>query len=294
MPPKVTIGLPFRNAENTLWAAIQSVFCQTSSDWELILADDGSVDGSYEVAERARDPRVKLVRDGENRGLSYRLNQIAALASAPHLARMDADDVMHPERIAIQMERLERSPELSVLGSAAYVIDGRNRVVGVRGVREPDFRPASVLRGSPLIHPTVIGRTAWFRENPYDGRFVRAEDHELWCRVCDTGRLGRADEPLLFYRDIPSIAKTLAGYKTERMIFRVHGPRKIGITGAVAETCKSYVKTAVVASSGILRVTGPIWAHRNRRLPEDARRSAEAVLERVLRTDVPVRAGVQR
>jgi glycosyltransferase involved in cell wall biosynthesis len=286
-PAKVSIGLPFHNSARTLWPAIQSVFCQTLEEWELILVDDGSTDGSVEIAARAKDPRVRLVRNRENRGLAHRLNQIAALASAGYLARMDADDVMHPDRIRTQFEALESMPEIPVLGAAAFVIDDANQVIGLRGGGPPDFRPASVLRGCPLIHPTVIGRTGWFRSNPYDGRYVRAEDHELWCRVCVSSRLARLNTPLLFYRDTPAMRKTLKSYKTQRMIFRSYGPVRVGVAGAAAEVSKSYAKSAVVAGATLLGLSGAVWRRRNWPLSDKARLSAEQILADVLQTKVP-------
>jgi glycosyltransferase involved in cell wall biosynthesis len=284
---KVSIGLPFHNAARTLWAAIQSVFCQTFEEWELILVDDGSTDGSAEIAARTNDPRVRLVRDGKNLGLAYRLNQIAAMASAGCLARMDADDVMHPDRIRTQVEALERMPDISVLGSAAFVIDEANQVIGLRGGGSPDFRPDSVLRGCPLIHPTVIGRTGWFRCNPYDGRYIRAEDHELWCRVCVSSQFGRLPMPLLFYRDSPAIRKTLRSYKTQRMIFRTYGPGRVGVARAAAEVSKSYAKSAVITGAALLRLSGAVWRRRNWPLSDEARLSAEQLLAAVLQTRVP-------
>ena len=102
----VTIGIPFLNARRTLADAVRSVFAQTHGDWELLLVDDGSTDGSSDVVRQLLDPRVRLLADGVTLGLCARLNQIAAAARGAYLARMDADDLMHPERIARQLEHL--------------------------------------------------------------------------------------------------------------------------------------------------------------------------------------------
>src|SRR3954468_15780628 len=107
--PRVTIGLPFVNSGETLPNAIRSVFAQTYDDWELILCDDGSTDISLEIARSVRDARVRVLSDGKNVGLPCRLNQIAAVARGEMLARMDADDLMHPNRIAAQVALLDRS-----------------------------------------------------------------------------------------------------------------------------------------------------------------------------------------
>ena len=115
---RVTIGIPFYNAKHTLADAIRSVFAQTFQDWELILADDGSTDGSAEIARMVDDPRVTVISDGMNRGLPYRLNKITELARADYIARMDADDLMHPERLTLQVQYLDANPAVDVVSTA--------------------------------------------------------------------------------------------------------------------------------------------------------------------------------
>src|SRR5258708_1982955 len=97
--PLVTVAIPFYNAEATLHYAIESVIEQTFTDFDLILLNDGSKDASLSIARRYLcRPNTTLVDDGLNLGLAPRLNQIAAIARGQYLARMDADDLMHPER----------------------------------------------------------------------------------------------------------------------------------------------------------------------------------------------------
>ena len=95
----VTIAIPFYNPGPAFEDAIKSVFAQTYTNWELLLVNDGSTDDSLEKALAIKDSRVQVINDGKNLGLGARLNQIAQLASGEYLARMDADDIMHPERI---------------------------------------------------------------------------------------------------------------------------------------------------------------------------------------------------
>src|SRR5512138_427624 len=102
----VSIGIPFYNPGRAFEKAVRSVFSQTHADWELILMDDGSSDGSLELARSITDPRVRVLSDGANRGLCARLNQIAREARHGLLCRMDADDVMHPDRLHRQVEEL--------------------------------------------------------------------------------------------------------------------------------------------------------------------------------------------
>jgi len=101
--PLVSVGIPFLNPGPYLDLAVRSVFAQTYPNWELILVDDGSTDGSYERATAIQDPRVRVLRDGQNKGLPARLNEIVRLAKGELVARMDADDAMHPLRLAKQV-----------------------------------------------------------------------------------------------------------------------------------------------------------------------------------------------
>ena len=106
----ITIGIPFYNAETYLADAIRSIFAQTYQDWELILIDDGSTDRSVEIARAVKDPRVRVISDGQNNRLPYRLNQITALARFDLVGRMDADDLISPAKFEKQKSILDAHP----------------------------------------------------------------------------------------------------------------------------------------------------------------------------------------
>src|SRR5262245_11146808 len=107
MTPQISIILSFQNPGPDFRLAIQSVFAQTVTHWELLLMDDGSTDGSLAFARSLDDPRVRVFTDGLSLNLNRRLNQLIDLARAPYIARMDADDVMHPGRLERQHTLLE-------------------------------------------------------------------------------------------------------------------------------------------------------------------------------------------
>src|ERR1044072_1769559 len=102
MPALVTIGIPVCNGRATVADAIRSVFAQSFRQWRLLLVDDGSTDGSLELMRRVGDSRVAVIADGVHRGLVFRLNQMVAMTETPYFARMDCDDMMHPERLQRQ------------------------------------------------------------------------------------------------------------------------------------------------------------------------------------------------
>ena len=198
---KVTIAIPIYNAEKYLEEAIQSVLSQTFQDFELWLVDDGSVDSSIAICEKfSSDERVKIFSDGKNLKLSVRLNGIAQNVKTEYLMRMDSDDIMHPQKLERQLAVLQLKPEIDVLGTNAYSIDENSFVVGKRYDVSLDFFGEMM----PFIHPTIIAKTSWFRENLYDENAVRVEDAELWMRTKGRYVFRTLGEPLLFYREIGS------------------------------------------------------------------------------------------
>jgi len=264
----VTIGIPFLNARRCLADAVRSVFAQTHDDWELLLIDDGSADGSIDVVRHLNDPRVRVLSDGSNRGLCVRLNQIASLAQGAYLARMDADDLMHPERIERQIRFLSANPDIDLVDTATFTVDDDLTPLGIRGDRPLDSRPEAVLRNGLLIHPTVMGRAEWFRGNPYDPVYVRAEDRELWSRTCGTTKFARLGEPMFFYRE--GLAGNLRNYlrteRTVRDILHRYGPPLVGARRTRLLVMRSRLKSMAYRIGTKLGLQGRLIKKRNRPL----------------------------
>lgn len=196
----ITIAIPFFNAEKFLEEAIESVIDQSFTEWVLLLVDDGSTDRSLEIAKAyaAKDERIHVFSDGANKNLGYRLNQIPHLVTTEYLARMDADDIMHPQRIEQQIQTLQNHPSIDVLGTNAYTIDEKGAVVGIRYATTGDQKLVQV---EAFIHPTIVAKTSWFRMHPYDVEAVRVEDTELWYRTHKTSQFMMLTAPLFFYRE---------------------------------------------------------------------------------------------
>lgn len=215
---KVTIAIPFFNAERYLGAAIKSVLWQTYKNWELLLIDDGSIDSSLEIANEyaLKDTRIRVFSDGENRNLGYRLNEIPSLVNTIYLARMDADDIMHPQKIEKQIKTLREYPEIDVLGTNAYTI---NEADGVVGIRINPTAKKELITVTGFIHPTIMAKTEWFKNNQYDVEAVRIEDLELWHRAKNYN-FKMLTEPLFYYREFNGgyYKKYLAAQKTKKYI----------------------------------------------------------------------------
>jgi glycosyltransferase involved in cell wall biosynthesis len=285
----VTIGIPFLNARPYLADAVRSVFAQTREDWELLLIDDGSSDGSADIVRGLDDPRVRLLSDGRNRGLCARLNQIAALARGTYLARMDADDLMHPERIERQVRFLRENPDVDLVDTATFTVDDDLTLLGIRGDRPLDARPEAVLRNGLLVHPTVMGRTEWFRRNPYDPVYVRAEDRELWSRICATTRFGRLCEPLFFYRE--GLAGNARNYlrteRTVRDVLQRYGPPLVGVRQTRLLVIRSRLKAMAYRIATKLGLQGRLISNRNRPLEAAEIREGQRILSTIRDTPVP-------
>jgi len=271
-PPFLTIGLPFYNNENTLQKAIRSVILQSFKDWELILIDDGSDDDSYNIAlEIAKtDQRIKVIHDEKNRGLVFRLNQIIDVAKGQYLARMDADDMMLPEKLNIQIDTLIKNSLIDVLDTASYTINERDEPIGMRGTEVLNTKDKKkALKSVLLFHPTVIGKTEWFRNNRYSEGFIRAEDYELWCRTFNDTFFFRIKTPLFLYREgNVNIKNYVLSMKTVRKILRQYGPGVLSKQEYIKEIIKTYLKSGLYTFFGIFNLQRYLSSRRNTKLDD--------------------------
>ena len=211
MTPRVSVLLPVRDARPTLAACLASLADQTLRDHEVVAVDDGSSDGSRELLRAAAraDPRLRL-QETEPRGLVPALNRALQAARAPLLARMDADDVCHPERLERQALRLEADPATDVLGCRVRLCGATER--GNRGMRSyVDWlngllQHEQIVRDlyveSPLAHPSVMMRADRLRALLGYREFFGPEDYDLWLRARRAGcRFAKLPEVLLAWRD---------------------------------------------------------------------------------------------
>jgi glycosyltransferase involved in cell wall biosynthesis len=287
---KVTIGIPFRNNQSTLGSAIQSVFSQTYDNWRLILLDDGSSDNSYDIAGSIRDLRVAVYRNERNQGLGASLNRIAQLASTEYLVRMDADDLMHPDRIEKQLAWLEENRSVDVIGSSVYVMDKHNVLTGKRGAKPLVLKLDAIVKNGLMLHPTVFGRTTWFRKNPYNEHLERAQDLDLWCRTFRSSVFDTLAEPLLFYREDSSekhLNQYIAGSRMVRRIIRTYGPKELGWLKMQKYILMSYLKSIFHSVLAIVGLRKRLIDLRSSPIDEKEARGARQTIDAIFRTPVP-------
>ena len=288
MDPLVSIGISFYNAAETLGDAIRSIFAQTFQDWELILVDDHSTDSSLSIAQSVIDPRVKVYKGGSEKGFAYQLNRITKLANGKYYARMDADDMMHPERISRQINCLEKNRNIDLVDTGMYSMDQHSNLKGIRNLTSVDYRPVILLGQGLLCHPTVTGHVDWFEKNPYDPKYLRAEDRELWCRTFQNSRFGRIKEPLYFVREgRVNVDNLLMSGKTERLIIKTYGPLFLGKRAELKLITVSYLKSLAYEVFGLFDIHEILVNMRNKKLRNQDKLDASNVIEKMLSTPVP-------
>jgi glycosyltransferase involved in cell wall biosynthesis len=204
-PPTVSVLLPVFNAERFLPAALASILAQTFTDWELIAVDDGSTDSSPRILQEyaARDSRLRVLRPGKI-GFARSLNQAIAAARGCFIARMDADDLSMPRRLAIQVDYLDRHPDCVLVGSQVTVIDDVGDPIGpFKGLPlEHDQIDSALMKLAwPLVHPSVMmRREAILAAGGYAEGLFPVEDHDLFLKMCEIGRVANLPDTLLCYR----------------------------------------------------------------------------------------------
>lgn len=194
------------NGQRFLAPAIESILEQTFSDFELLILDDGSRDGTRAIIKSfaARDSRIRPILR-ENRGLVASLNQLIEEARAPIIARMDADDICMPERFARQIAFLAGHPDHGVVGCWSEDIDENGNSYSVVAPEHPDTHEgflAAIESGSPLMcHPAVMYRRDLVRSvGGYHAAFRHCEDLDLWLRLAGVTKLCSIPERMIRYR----------------------------------------------------------------------------------------------
>jgi glycosyltransferase involved in cell wall biosynthesis len=294
--PLVTIGLPVYNAGRFLMGALQSVFAQSCEDWELIVVDDGSTDDAWEVVEHISDPRVRAIRDGVHRGLAARLNQIVSLARGQFIARMDADDMCHPERIERQIRFLKKHPEIDAISSSLAVLDRKGRFSGWR-LAQPDHAAicAHPLKGFRFVHAATLARAEWARRNRYNEHNSRCEDWELLSRTSQNSRFANLTDCLYFYREYDSFS--LLKYvhrKITQSTAEIREVARYGFVNVAVSTIRHFSHIGIYAIATAFAAQGTLIRRRSASIPQETRDEIEAAAAHVASTELTPSNEVRR
>lgn len=205
--PQVSVVLPVWNAESTIERAVRSILDQSLASMELIVVDDGSTDHTPGILSAIDNCRLRIVRT-EHQGVAAAANVGTSRASAPLIARMDADDIAHPDRLARQLDCLQQQ-NLDVVGTRVQITSPTNELTdGMRRylnwINEETKTPEQIhaLRfvELPLVNPSILARRAYFELSFADNEFP--EDYDLMLRAAATGmRFGKTQATLLTWTD---------------------------------------------------------------------------------------------
>lgn len=240
--PLVSIIMGVYNEENTIDTCINSIIRQTYQNWELIICDDCSTDGTMKIIEnfQKNDERIIVLHNNQNMKLAASLNNCLKVAKGKYIARMDADDESLPQRLETQIGFLEEHPEYDVVGCNRIIFDEN----GNRGMRTSvEFPNQEILvKDTPFAHPTIV-----MKKSVYDalGGYtvaedtMRAEDLELWFRFYEKG---------------------YTGYNLQENLYRY----REGVDDLKKRTMKAAVQTSKVFMKGYRRLRFPwymrVWA----------------------------------
>lgn len=260
MAPRVTIALPVRDAAPWITTAVGSILTQTFEDWELLVIDDGSTDGTADQVRAFRDSRIRISADGLRLGLSARLNQAIQASRTSLFGRMDGDDIAYPERLARQIDWLDRHPECDVVATHMLVIDLEDSVLGRIKWRGSEHSriAASPWSGFHFNHATWLGRTSWFRRYGYRTDAVRSEDDDLMLRSYRESHFERLSDVLYAYRVGPlrldSILTARRSFMRSLLKQAIGGRNPVLLFGLPLQVLKGIADIAAIKSGLGLKV----------------------------------------
>lgn len=199
--PKVTVLMAVRNGLPYLVEAIDSILRQTLVDFEFLIVDDCSSDGSTDLLKSYIDSRMRIIANSKHQGLSRSLNKGLDSSRGKYIARMDHDDISFSARLAKQSAYLDAHPEVDVVGGWARTLGGKKEYTWKYPLSHDEIC-SDFLFNSSLIHSSVMLRKITFDQLGlrYDPKTSRAQDYELWTRAAGKVRFANFGKVLLRYR----------------------------------------------------------------------------------------------
>jgi len=229
MTPKVTVLMSVYNGERYLREAITSILQQTWSDFEFLIINDGSTDSSREIIASYLDPRIRLLDNPTNLGLTKSLNRGLQVARGELIARQDTDDISAPSRLEKQVACFRRQPDLILLGCQANRIDQYGKIIpcslGLFPLVTLEIRWA-LMFDNPMIHASVMfpRKKILDQFGGYNENYTRSQDYELWSRVANHHIVNNLPDYLVGHRihgqSLRSQDGTLNNFYSEKIILR--------------------------------------------------------------------------
>ncbi len=197
---KASVILPVYNGEKYLAAAIESVLDQSYRNFELLIIDDGSTDGSVEIIRQYSDPRITL-KTQDNAGLGITLNRLVSLCESDIIIRMDADDICEPHRIERQLCYLKEKPDcVMVGGQIRFLVENKTIFAGHMPQDHGSIVSGLEKMRFPICHPAIAFRKHAFSQAGGYRVIGAGEDMDFFLRMSEVGKLANISEIVLMYR----------------------------------------------------------------------------------------------
>jgi glycosyltransferase involved in cell wall biosynthesis len=254
--PIVSVIMPAHNAELFLVPAINSILAQTFTNFELILVNDGSRDQTGKIARRfaAEDTRVRVISYRQNKGESAAANVGYQASRGKYIARMDADDIAHPERLAKQVAFLNKHSDYVVVGSQALIIDENDQVIGHKlfpTTNAEIYKAYGILH--PMLHPSIMVRRSALDQLPWSGRLWanQAEpndDYFTLFYLLHCGKFANLPQKLMYYR-MHENNKSMQQVKKKfinSLRIRIHAVRHLGYPLTTQMVINAVAQSALV------------------------------------------------
>ena len=285
----VTIGLPVHQGLEEFKLAVKSIFFQSYQDWKLIIVCDGASEEIVKCARLIDDPRVSVIVHENSKGLPICLNEITMISTSEYVFRMDADDVMCPNRVQIQVKFLMENPGIDVLGGGSLLINEYNEVMGRYSEPKLPSSVAGFFTSGVFSHPTTVLRREWAIENPYDTDWVRTEDKELWLRTCGSSIFRKIPDETIFCR-VPvnfSVEKQALTSKFDRKLLLKYGFTYGVPVVAFYKILKSYIKQIIFQAMVAMKLQRMIIKHKYEPIGEKQKQEAEETIRNITKMYVP-------
>jgi glycosyltransferase involved in cell wall biosynthesis len=233
--PLVTVLLPVYNAERFVAKSIESILKQSFEDFELLIINDGSSDNSMSVISSIDDKRIRIVENEKNLTLIPTLNKGIRLARGKYIARMDSDDIAHPDRLKLQINFLEKNPEVGLLGSSTRFVDQNLNELYLKYSPETHVQNKwKMLYATSFMHPTVIFRKdAVMEVSGYSSIYPHCEDYELWTRLSEVTKV----------HQLPNILVNVR--KHDQNVSLIHSKKTTALMKTIAHTNISKINPDV-------------------------------------------------